>query len=426
VAYPVEGKVFSMAVADFDGDSIRDLATVVNDGQRLVIHRRTSAGFGPEPFHPAVTQATANPEYGPLVTADFDGDGILDVATLDTSSTRVSVFKGLGAGGIGTGAFGASSVTPVSGGKQLVAGDFNEDGAADLAVLAGAQVLVLLGNPGGALAAPIPYTLGVPSGSAAEPVLLTGDFNGDGVLDLLGQHRPTAYANQRLDTLAVLLGRGTEGRGDGTFEAPVALPISTEARGIYTPDLNGDGRSDLVVSANVLTPSGHGWRTELRVLLAGAGGSALFGPYTAYPVTIYGRLAAVNDFNADGVLDILPLGSPSESLSEILYGVAEGGVPTGTFTSSRTLKLGASYHSTGALAMTDVDGDGAFDLLLPGQNSLQVVRRAPGAGVSLQLHRIYTVPGAFYGFAMRDLNQDGVMDVVMTNGRLVVMLGRRP
>jgi len=94
------------------------------------------------------------------------------------------------------------------------------------------------------------FPTGCPS-NAAPVQVLTGDFNGDHITDLViacGAN-PTAYS---IDQFSVLLGKG-----DGTFQAPIVTSIAGTPVHIYTTglppitamDVNGDGKTDLVFSA---------------------------------------------------------------------------------------------------------------------------------------------------------------------------------
>src|SRR5215831_7536774 len=86
-------------------------------------------------------------------------------------------------------------------------GDFNHDGATDLATVnaGNSTVGVLLGKGDGTFAAPVTYPVGTSIVAVAA-----GDFNRDGNLDLV-------VADQSGKALSVL-----RGNGDGTFQAPLS------------------------------------------------------------------------------------------------------------------------------------------------------------------------------------------------------------
>ena len=137
----------------------------------------------------------------------------------------------------GSGVFAANGSfdSGVSGEYGLNAGDFNGDGIADLVVGGNGsqQVRVLLGNGNGTF-----------TGAAAQSsggstwVVVTGDVNGDGDLDV-------AAANSFSGNVGVLLGNG-----DGTFASADARSTSApHVPSVDLGDLDGDGDLDLVLSS---------------------------------------------------------------------------------------------------------------------------------------------------------------------------------
>ena len=167
-----------------------------------------------------------------VATADFNGDGYLDLAvgytTMDGSS-GVSVLLGNG-----DGTFQAPTTFPVSSSPySVIAADFNHDSKMDLAVTnyASGTISILLGNGDGTFGQAAPYAVGNnPFG------LASGDFNGDGKLDL-------SVTNYSDSSVSVLLGNG-----DGTFQGQIVFLTNSGARGVATGDFNDDGRLDLAVT----------------------------------------------------------------------------------------------------------------------------------------------------------------------------------
>jgi len=120
-----------------------------------------------------------------IVTADFNGDSIPDLAVANQGSNTISILLGNGDGTFTEG-------TTLTTGNQpgaLVAGDFNGDGQIDLAVAdaTDSRILVFLGKGDGTFTAanPVNCNLVDQCGNTVDPVALAvGDFNGDGNLDL--------------------------------------------------------------------------------------------------------------------------------------------------------------------------------------------------------------------------------------------------
>ncbi len=143
---------------------------------------------------------------GSIVSADFNGDGIQDLATANADDT-ISILLGKG-----NGQFAAkSSLSMSTDNSALAVGDFNGDGIPDLASASdeNSTVTILLGNGDGT------FTLKSSLGTGSAPLsIAVADFNGDGIQDL-------ATANYDSGTATILLGNG-----DGTFTAAATSPAA--------------------------------------------------------------------------------------------------------------------------------------------------------------------------------------------------------
>jgi hypothetical protein len=269
----------SVAVGDFNGDGIPDLA-IANYGSGTVT---ILLGAGNGTFT-AASNSPAVVGSGPssVVAADFNGDGILDLAVANTSGDTVTILLGNG-----NGTFTPASSSPVPVGNSpisLAVGDFNADGILDLAVANANDntVTILLGNGDGTFtpAANSPVAVGsVPSS------VVVGDFNGDGIADL-------AVGNYSDNTVTILLGNG-----NGTFTPTVNSPmtVGTGPSSLVVGDFNGDGTADLAVAdyganaVTVLLGNGNG-----TFMAAASGWATGGGP----------GFIAEGDFNGDGLADL--------------------------------------------------------------------------------------------------------------------------
>src|SRR5260370_618009 len=176
----------------------------------------TTFAAGPKiSFAPAINISSGGKEPSSLVTADFNGDGKMDVAVTNRADNTVAVLLGNGDGSFQdpvTYVVGSGLSFPIS----LVAGDFNRDGFQDLAVanalvgLDGGTIGILLGNGDGSFQSPIPYDTQV------SPIsLAVGDLNGDGFLDIVVGGNGS--------------GRVMLGNGDGSFRLGVSFQNGTTA-----------------------------------------------------------------------------------------------------------------------------------------------------------------------------------------------------
>ena len=161
-----------------------------------------------------------------LAVGDFNRDGNADLAVVNGNdvpngvANNVSILLGDGKGGF-TPAAGPPIYFPSGSGPcPIVAADFNGDGIIDLAVATfdTNAVYILLGNGDGTFT--IPSQSPIPVGP--NPFSMTArDYNGDGITDLaVGNYNYNTNPNPPPGSVTLLIGNG-----DGTFQAPGA-PIT--------------------------------------------------------------------------------------------------------------------------------------------------------------------------------------------------------
>lgn len=229
----------AVAAADFNADGNLDLA-FINQSNGL---SHVALGYGKGAFNSAgelfttcwVAQGCGFPAG--VAIGDFNGDGKLDAVIASGGSTKYP-YSGFAVSlGNGDGTFMQASGSPAPVGEDLsaiVTGDFNGDGKLDLAVTDFVEnsVFILLGNGDGTFQSPV--TIAVGNGPLA---IVAGDFDSDGHLDL-------AVANAVDGAITLLLGNG-----DGTFTEASGSPyqVGKGPFAIAAADLNGDGKLDLIV-----------------------------------------------------------------------------------------------------------------------------------------------------------------------------------
>jgi hypothetical protein len=170
-----------VVVGDFNRDGKLDVV-VANGGSKTYPNSglAVSLGNGDGTFTTGPTSPISlGSSLSAVLTADFDGDGKLDIAVTDSAANTVIILLGNG-----DGTFGAPTTIPVGNNPYaIVAGDFNNDGKLDLAIVNTGDntVTLLLGKGDGTFtpASGSPYP--VSSGASA---IAAADFNDDGKLDL--------------------------------------------------------------------------------------------------------------------------------------------------------------------------------------------------------------------------------------------------
>ena len=277
-------------------------------------------------------------------------------------------------------------------------GDFNGDGKVDLVAgdLTNSDLIILLGNGDGTLNAPIAYHV-----NPAPSYLLVNDFNRDGKLDLI-------FANSSPAQFSVLFGKG-----DGSFEAPVNYGVAGFR--ILAADFNNDGKPDLVTRSTT---------TSLAVLLNNGDGSFQNSQVYSVPQPIV-RVFTTGDFNGDGKIDLFAFGRDLSQTSPAFVSVLLG---KGDGTFQQAINSNGNWaQSSGPYSIVngDFDRDGKLDVAFSDE-SLTILKgngdgtfKTPGAPLRLSNTSADLKVGDFNGDGKIDLVTSGVF----STGALQVLLG---
>ncbi|MGE5113590.1 MAG: FG-GAP repeat domain-containing protein, partial [Acidobacteriaceae bacterium] len=183
--------------------------------------------------------------------ADVNADGNLDLVFTDGSNIWVTLGKGDGT----FGDYIKSPLTAGAGGRHLVV-DLNRDGKPDVVlVLQDGGLALALGNGDGTFGSFTTYPL---SGGGVAGYVAAADFRGAGKMDLgaTNEGTPPYYRGATVSVLS--------GNGDGTFGPATDFTAGEGAFRLVTGDFNGDGKIDLGVgnyhsaSVSVLLGNGDG------------------------------------------------------------------------------------------------------------------------------------------------------------------------
>jgi len=293
--------------------------------------------------------------------------------------------------GNGDGTFGSPNVYQVGFEPYVVvAADLNLDGNLDLvtANYGSANVSVLLGKGDGTFQ---------PTTEANTPqqpdFVAVGDFNGDKIPDLV----VIDYLSDK-DTVSVLLGNG-----NGTFQPPIDTVPPNTTFSIGLGDFNKDGKLDLV------TGGFEGTTSAVGVLFGNGDGT--FTPGETYSVIVRGEIT-IADLRGDGNLDIEM--ATGDSLG-VMLGNGDGTFQLPTYYD--TFDLAYPTWTTAA----DINNDGKLDLLASTFANYGYLDVFLGNGDgTFQPATSYAVGVRLDSLVAGDLNNDGMIDVVVANQSLTV------
>jgi hypothetical protein len=355
-----EGEVAAYVPARLLRDAATASITVTN-------HRRHGESVASNPVLLSIRKPTASVAFnetdialgqnpgmtGTIVTADFNGDGQPDLAVSEPCEASLGCFTQT-AGNVtillgrpdGT-FFVASSVAVNNLPQALATGDFNGDGKIDIAVANyGAASVTILLNDG--LGGFTPASSTVPVDNFPISIAV-GDFDRDGKLDL-------AVANSVAYCTPAPIGCQTNavsirlGRGDGTFTAaPSITGTGATNDRVTTADLNRDGILDLVLNVEA-TPS---------VLIYVGQGDGTFSAIASPPTLAYERPGAFGDVNRDGKLDLVSAAGVFPDFTQSILATALGN-GDGLFHAGPPSPLVEEDIVPGGL-LADFNGDGKLD-----------------------------------------------------------------
>ncbi len=356
-----------VGVADFDGDGILDIA-----GASSVLFSRTDRVTFPVPPGTDTVAVIAR-------LSRMGQPALLRISGTTLQSIRFSRDRTI-----------SIRSTPVAGQSRILAvGDLNGDGIDDAVLREG----IYFGNGDGTYTAGPPLPVVIPAGHSAT--VAVGDFDGDHHLDLaIRPDSPQQVGNSIFFPVLTVY----SGDGAGHFQ-PSRQVADDSSLPIHVADVDGDGKDDLIINLGGgidIVPSRVGAATQ-RVVTGGNGGDV--------------KDLTLGDFNGDGRIDIAAItrAESTSAFAELRVWLSDqNGVMQPAW------RTGMQPAAGGFFFAADIDGDGNDDLVMG----------APSSGEAAVIHS--NGDGSFAGLrtisvlypragAKGDFDGDGDDDLLTTN-----------
>lgn len=320
--------VKSVYAADYDGDGDLDLAVTSQTYYDSVVVRLNN---GDGTFASSTSgRLWLGDGARDIFSADFDGDGDLDLVTANSISDDISVIRNEGAGTFSGSSYYAAGDSPWA----VFAADLDTDGDVDIiaANRYDDNVSVFLNNGDGTFAADVLYWTGT------EPTdVYAADLDGDRDLDIVTANRVSDDVHVRLNN------------GDGTFATSIGYSVDNGPEAIHAADLDGDGDLDIAVANNV--------SRDVVVMLNNGDGTFVVGE--DYSVAHYPCAICAGDFDDDGDIDVATASYVVPELDRVSVLLNDG---DDSFAPYVAYVVGDAAGDIRDIITADFDGDGDLDL----------------------------------------------------------------
>src|SRR5437899_14212 len=349
-------------------------------------------------------------QIGQLHVADLDGDGLNDLIIVNNSRAKINLLYNQ------TGKTNLAQQVRVTGKREinelpadarfridsiasekrissLVVADLNGDGRPDIAYYGEPKELVVQYNQG-TNGWSTPKRWNIEDGQLSPNALSEGDLNGDGRTDLVLLAENHIYFIPQKE--------------DHSLGEPEKIPFSGLVKSVQIVDIDGDGLNDLLLV---------NWedRNPFRFRLQKQGGE--LGPETYFPLSAIRSYWADNlEANRKTQIVTIAQNSGRAQISEFVRKPAESlsdGFVKGQL---QLLPLNRTDKARRGLLWADVNGDDLPDLLVADPESGQISRFLQQQDGSLAAPKIFPTLAGVSDLAVADWDGNGKPEIFLLSG----------
>jgi hypothetical protein len=384
----------SISIGDMDGDGKLDL-TVTNSYSPFVSILRNTCSSGIISFATKVDFQTGTIPFN-ISSGDFDGDGKTDLAVVNEIPNSVSVFRNTSSNG--TVSF-AAKIDFITGAipNSVSTGDFDGDGKLDLAVSnSNSSSVSVFRNTSSSGTISFATKVDFTTGTGPQSISV-GDFDRDGKLDF-------AVLNYYSNSVSVFRNSGSS--GTIFFATKVDFTTETNPISVSIGDLDGDNKLDIAI-VNYNSSSVSVFRNT------SSSGTVSFATKVNYAVGTFPRSISIGDLDGDGKLDLAVTSGSNLNNVSVFRNTSNSGIIS--FATIVTFTTGTILKS---VSIDDLDGDGKLDLVVGNSSPacVSVFRNTGSSGtISFAAKVDFAIETDLYNISIRDLDGDGKKDLTVAN-----------